>query len=218
MIDINNGSLIAQGACMTLILWLLALIISISVGTVIGTLQSGYLICPLPVRVALDLITRVLRGIPFYLQLLIMYFVVPLCMRCSLSAFTASVVALGLCSAAYVGQIICGGIQAYDEALWEMTQVLGYSRLQAMFYLVLPQVFRKNMLALSGEVDQLIKTTAVCSTIGVLDLMGVTRNIIAREMNPVSMYLVTAVLFLCISTAWHLFVGWLRRRICYVGA
>ncbi len=218
MINFTNGPLIMQGACTSLILWLLALCISTSLGTIIGVLQSGYIPCPLGIRLLLNGVTRVLRGIPFYLQLLIMYFVIPLCTGCSLSAFTASVVALGLCSSAYVGQIICGGIQAYDQSLWEMTQLLGYSRYQAMRYLVLPQVFRKNLLALSGEVDQLIKTTAVCSTIGVLDLMGVTRNIIAREMNPVSMYLLTAVLFLGISTGWHVFVGWLQRRISYAKA
>lgn len=218
MINMTYGPLIVQGACMTLVLWLLALGISMSLGTVIGVLQSGTVQCPLILRWLLNGITRLLRGIPFYLQLLIIYFVVPLCTGWSLSAFVASVVALGLCSSAYVGQIICGGIQAYDQSLWEMTQLLGYSRLQAMRYLVLPQVFRENLLALSGEADQLIKTTAVCSTIGVLDLMGVTRNIIVREMNPVSMYLAAAVLFLCISTLWQLIVRWLQRRMRYADA
>ena len=218
MINLTYGPLIVQGACMTLVLWLLSLGISISLGTIIGILQSGRVRCPRWLGLLLNGVTRVLRGIPFYLQLLIVYFVLPLCIGCSLSAFWASVLALGLCSSAYVGQIICGGIQAYDRALWEMTKLLGYSRWQAMRYLVLPQVFRDNLLALSGEVDQLIKTTAVCSTIGVLDLMGVTRNIIVREMNPVSMYLVAAVLFLLLSSGWQLFIRWLQRRMRYANA
>ena len=218
MFDFANLPLILKGSCTTILIWFVSLVISFSLGTVIGVLQSGKVVCPLWLQVVLNGFTRLLRGVPFYLQLLIVYFVMPIATGWSLSPFVASVMALGVCSSAYVSQIICGGMQAYDEALWEMAQVLGYSRVQAVRYFVMPQVFRTTLLALSGEVDQLIKTTSVCSTIGVLDLMGVTRNIIAREMNPVTMYLSAAVLFFVLSTVWSFVIAWIQKRMQHVEA
>ena len=218
MFDFGNIPLILKGMSTTILIWFLSLVMSFSLGTVIGIVQSGKVECPMWLRLFLNGFTRLLRGIPFYLQLLIVYFVMPVVTGVSLSPFAASVMALGVCSSAYVSQIICGGMQAYDEALWEMATVLGYSRIQAVRYFVMPQVFRTTLLALSGEVDQLIKTTSVCSTIGVLDLMGVTRNIIAREMNPVVMYLSAALLFFVLSTAWSCVIATLQKRMRYVDA
>lgn len=218
MFDIGNIPLILKGCSTTMLIWLLSLVMSFTLGTVIGVLQSGRVACPPWLLLFLNGVTRVLRGIPFYLQLLIVYFVMPLVTGVSLSPFVASVCALGVCSSAYVSLIICGGMQAYDQALWEMAQVLGYSRIQAVRFFVMPHVFRTTLLALSGEVDQLIKTTSVCSTIGVLDLMGVTRNIIAREMNPITMYLSAALLFFVLSTAWSVVVAKIQERMRYVDA
>lgn len=210
---IQNLPLLLSGAALTVQLWLLSLCISLVLGTLLGIAESTASNTPWLAQQALRATTRLLRAIPFYLQLLIMYFVVPLCTSIQLSAFAASVLALGICSSAYVSQIIRGGITAYDTNLWEMTQLLGYSRLQALRYLVVPQVFRTNLLALSGEVDQLIKTTSVCSTIGVLETMGMTRNIIAREMNPITMYISAAVMFVALSLAWSGIITIIQRRI-----
>jgi His/Glu/Gln/Arg/opine family amino acid ABC transporter permease subunit len=218
MFSYTNIPLILKGVATTLLLWILALVISFSLGTIIGVLQSGKIKVSSWLYLFLNIAMRLLRGVPFYLQLLIVYFVFPLLTGISLSSFWASVFSLGICSSAYVSQIICGGMQSYDESLWEMAAVLGYSKIQSVRYFVLPKVFRTTLLSLSGEVDQLIKTTSVCSTIGVLDLMGVTRNIIAREMNPVTMYISAAILFFALSTTWSAVVTLIQKRIRYVKA
>lgn len=212
---LSNSTILFQGTLLTLQLWLTSLCISLVLGTVLGIAESDKSGFSKVVQLPLRALTRMIRAIPFYLQLLIIYFVLPMCTGADLSAFTASVLALGFCSSAYVSQIVRGGLLAYDQNLWEMTQLLGYTRLQALRYLVVPQVFRANLLALSGEVDQLIKTTAVCSTIGVLETMGTTRNIIAREMNPIAMYLGAAVIFICLSLAWSGVVTILQQRMSY---
>lgn len=195
----QSAPLLMQGALTTITLWLLAVALSLSIGTVWGIVRCRRgriaLLSPL-----LDGITFVLRGIPFYVQLLISYFLLPDLLNINLPSFAAASLALGLCSAAYLSQIVRGGIDAVSIGQWEAAQVLGYSKLQTLRFIILPQAFRNILPALGGELDQLLKTTAVVSAIGVLDLTRAGMNIIAREMNPITIYTIIALCYLLMSS------------------
>ncbi len=204
--------LLLQGAAKTIQLFIGSLMIAITVGTIWGLLRSKQLRTPWLSRL-LDSITFVLRGIPFYVQLLLAYFVLPELLGINISATTASITALGLCSAAYVSQIIRGGINVISSGQWEAARVLGYSTLNTIRFIILPQTLRNVLPSLSGEFDQLLKSTSVISAIGVLELTGATRNIIAREMNPLTMYLAIAVMYLIMSSVLNLFAATIERRL-----
>jgi polar amino acid transport system permease protein len=203
--------LLLKGAATTLQLWILALSISLGVGILLGILRSkrarvGF------ASTIIDAITFVLRGVPFYVQLLIVYFVIPELLGISISATSAAVLSLGFCSAAYASQIIKGGMNAINAGQWEAGYVLGYSTWQTVRYIILPQVIRIVIPALVGEADQLLKSTAIISSLGILELTGVARNIIAREMNPLTMYMAIACIYLCISSVLNVCGNLLERR------
>lgn len=210
---IDSCPLLMQGACMTMQLWLIAGIISMCVGTILGILRSNQLRRDWLAK-TLDFITFMLRGIPIYVQLLIAYFVVPEILGLDCSAVTTSTMALGLCSAAYVSQIVRGGINAIAIGQWEAAMVLGYSTLDTIRYIILPQMIRTVLPSWTGELDQLLKSTSIISTIGVLELTGAARNIIAREMNPLTMYLTIAVIYLAMSALLNGISMLLERRLC----
>jgi len=208
----ESWPLLMQGAVMTAKLWCCASFISLVVGTMWGILRCDRF------RVAyvstfLDGLTFVFRGIPFYVQLLMAYFVVPSIIGMSLSAFMASLISLGLCSAGYVSQIVRGGINAISLGQWEAAQMLGYSQWNTVRYVIMPQALRIVLPALVGECDQLLKSTSVVSAIGVLELTGAGRNIIAQEMNPLAIYTVLALLYLLMSALLALYTQWLERRL-----
>jgi His/Glu/Gln/Arg/opine family amino acid ABC transporter permease subunit len=204
--------LLLQGAIKTLQLWIFALSISLSIGTLFGIVRSkrarvGF------ASTIIELITFVLRGIPFYVQLLIAYFVIPELLGISISATSAAVLSLSFCSAAYASQIVKGGMNAIGAGQWEAGYVLGYSTWQTVRYIILSQVIRFVIPSLVGEADQLLKSTAIISSIGIMELTGVARNIIAREMNPLTMYVAIACIYLCISSVLNFCGNVLERRL-----
>lgn len=196
---INSAYLLAQGTITTLGIWLSAAFVALSIGFIWGALRAERLRIPY-ISVIVEAITFLLRGIPFYVQLLIAYFVLPEISGVELSAATTAALTLGLCSAAYVSQILCGGINAIALGQWEAAFVLGYTKAQTLLFIVVPQTLRYVISALGGEFDQLLKSTALASSFGVLEVTRAGMNIISREMCPMTIYIALAVIYLTLSS------------------
>lgn len=209
---ISSPILFWQGLFTTLRLWGVALTVSLIVGCLWGTIRShkGRITV---VSALLDGLTFILRGIPFYVQLLFAYFVIPQILGISLSAFWTASVSLGLCSAAYVSQMVRGGINAIADGQWLAAQALGYSQTQTLRFVIFPQVIRTMLPALNGELDQLLKSTSIISALGVLELTRVGMNIVARTMDPLPVYVTIALLYLAISSLLTLSTWFLERRL-----
>lgn len=209
---VNVAPLLLKGTATTIGLWAGALVISGSIGIFWGMIRAHEVRVPL-VSTFCDGITLVLRGVPFYVQLLIAYFVIPSLIGLPVPAYVAAIGSLGLCSAAYVSQIVSGGINAIRPQQWEAGYVLGYTKLQAFRYLIMPQVVRAVLLALCGEWDQLLKSTAVISSIGIMELTGAATNSISRTLEPLPIFLATAFIYLCMSLLLNGVVKLIERRI-----
>jgi len=207
-----SAPLLTQGMLMTIKLWAGSLLISLSVGSIFGIMRSRRLrmniISPL-----CDGITFVLRGVPFYVQLLIIYFVLPDLCNINVSPATAGITALGLCSAAYVSQMVRGGMNAIPDGQWEAAQVLGMNTTQTLFYIILPQTLRTITPMLTGELDQVLKSTSVVSYIGVLELTRAGMNIIACEMTVAPVYLAIALMYLAASTVLNAVSGLIEKKL-----
>lgn len=195
---IQAAPLLARGALTTVGLWASTAIISMGLGWLCGIARSDKL-RPRLLAPALDTITFVLRGVPFYVQLLIAYFVLPHVLGISVPACVAAIGSLGLCSAAYTSQIVRASINALSIGQWEAAQVLGYSTAQTLRYIIVPQALRTSVPPLLSEVDQLLKSTSIISSIGVLELTRAAGNIIARTMDPLPIYLTIAAIYLACS-------------------
>lgn len=204
--------LLAKGAAVTLLLWLGSATISLCLGGLFGIVRSRNIRIAW-ISTAIDYITALVRGIPFYVQLLLAYFVIPDMLRINPSAFTCAMIALGICSAAYVSQIICSGIDAISEGQWEAAQVLGYSSLQTLWYVIIPQIIRIILPPLSGELDQLLKSTSIVSSVGILELTRAALNIISLHMQPVPVYMAIAFIYLAMSLGLQALTNTLSRRL-----
>jgi polar amino acid transport system permease protein len=208
----SSSSLLLQGALVTIQLWICSSLVSFIMGTCAGVFRCDHF------RVAyfssfLDGITFLFRGVPFYVQLLIAYFVVPNILGLHVSGFLAGFISLGLCSASYVSQIVRIGINAIPIGQWEAAQVLGYSHINTIRYIIIPQMIRIVLPALFGEFDQLLKSTSIISTIGVLELTGALRTIVGQSINQLTIYAVLALIYLSISTILGLIAWWLEKRL-----
>jgi glutamine transport system permease protein len=207
--------LLLKGALTTLQVVGVTAAVSLLLGLAFGTISCQRLRCRFLTR-AVEAVTFVLRAVPFYVQLLIVYFVLPDLIGFHLNPFAASVVALGLCSSGYVAQIVRGGMNAIPEAQWDVATSLGFSRWQTLRYLIFPQLFRHILPAINNEIDSLLKSTAVISSIGMLELTRMGMNIVSREMDPIPIYLSVAALYLLMSAAFNGVARYLERRVAYV--
>jgi polar amino acid transport system permease protein len=190
--------LLLQGIFGTLTAWAIATAISLIVGCSIGFFTSNFFQKSV-IKNFLHLYVFVARGIPLYVQILIFYYVIPSIFSVRIAPFYAATGALAVCSSGYVAEIVRGGFNAVDYGQWQATFVLGYSIPQALYRIIIPQMLTIVLPALFGEIEQLLKSTSMLSTIGVLEITRVGLNIISRELNPVPVYCVIAILYLILS-------------------
>jgi His/Glu/Gln/Arg/opine family amino acid ABC transporter permease subunit len=209
-IFINYVPLLYKGLKITLASWLIASFVSLFIGAAVG-------ICALLYKktwfgLILEVYPLVTKGIPAYVQILLLYFVLPTLIPINLSAFSAGTLALGLCSAGYAAHIIKTSISAIPPGQWDACYVLGYSTYHSFVRIILPQAAVIALPMLLGELEKLLKSTSLLSAIGVIDLTGAGMNIVSRELNPLPIYGAIALIYLTLSILLTLVTSLVQRR------
>lgn len=207
--------LLLKGTALSLQIFAIASLLSLSLGSLMGSLTCRRLRCRW-ISPTIEGITFVLRAVPVYVQLLIAYFVLPDLLGLELEAFTAAIIALSLCSAGYTAQIVRGGLNAIPKEQWEAAYTLGYSVIASLRFIIFPQLLRNILPVLTGEFDALLKSTAILASIGLLELTRMGMNIVSREMNPLPIYLTVAGLYVGISATINIISRKLEKRLRYV--
>lgn len=210
----NYIPLLLKGIGTTVAAWLCAASGSFLVGVSAG-IMSSQRDTSIIIRILIKAYTFIAKGIPAYVHILIAYFVLPIVCGVSFSPFVAATGALIFCSSGYVTEIIKAGIQAVPEGQSDAAFVLGYTRMQTIRYIIMPQALRMVLPALLGEAEQLLKSTALLATIGVTELTRAGQNIISRELNPLPVYLLIATIYLCFSALLYGLVIFVQQRNRY---
>jgi len=157
---------------------LLLALITVGIGTIIGTLLALCKMCKIKVvSIVATAYIEIIRGTPLLLQLYLFYFLVPQMLPWEPSKFTCVATALVLNASAYVSEIIRAGIQAVDPGQMEAARSLGLNPTQAMVKVVLPQATRNILPALGNEFVTDIKETSLASTFFLGDLMTTYKTI-----------------------------------------
>ena len=204
--------LLFSGACMTLLIWIITSLISLIGGIFFGILSCNRLQNSL-IRWPLNFYILCAKGVPAYVQILIVYFVLPQILPFSFSPLTAGILALGFCSAGYMTEIIRSSINSVSTGQWDACFVLGYTTPVALRRIILPQVFASSIAPISGELEQLLKSTSLLSTIGVLEITRAGQNIVARELNALPVYLSIALFYIAISFLTSLITKKIERSL-----
>jgi len=191
--------LLLKGTLVTIELWIVSSLISIFFGILAGIVRCSRLRIPL-VSPILDLITVVLRGVPLYTQLMIFYFVIPEVIGINLSSFVAGTIALGLCSGAYMSEIVRGAINALPQTQWDASHVLGYTIANQLKHIILPQALINVLPAIISEYSMVLKSTSIIASIGALELTKVGTNLITRSLDPIPVCLGIGAIYLIINS------------------
>jgi polar amino acid transport system permease protein len=204
--------LLLQGALSTIKITLAALAIGVAGGLGLGILNCKK--CRLPmVGSLIEGFILVIRGTPLFVQVLIFYFALPEALGIDLSPFTAGVAALGLNSTAYMAEIVRCGIDSIPQGQWEAAHMLGYGRVLTLQSVILPQMIRNVLPALTNEMTTLIKESSILMVIGVAELTKVGREIVARQLDPLPVYLTVAAIYFALTTMVSLCAKHVEKRM-----
>ena len=125
-----------------------------------------------PMKAVMRCFVWIIRGTPLMLQLIIIFYGPGLVFDLpSMSRFTATIVAFSINYACYFSEIYRGGIESIARGQYEAGQVLGLTKTQIFFKIVLPQVIKRIMAPMSNEVITLVKDTSLARIIGIYEVI-----------------------------------------------
>ncbi len=172
---------LAEGMVTSFEIFSLTLIFSLPLGLIVslGRMCNSFLI-----KNITRIYISIMRGTPLMLQLLVVYFGPYYIFKLPLSPnyrFYAVIIAFVLNYAAYFAEIYRSGIESMPSGQYEAAKVLGYSRFQSFFKIILPQVIKRIIPTITNEVITLIKDTSLAFAIAVQEMFTVAREISSAE-------------------------------------
>lgn len=201
-----------EGAKMTILLFIIAIILSIPLGFLLTlAVKSTFK----PLSWLAQIYVYVMRGTPLLLQLLFICFGLPMIPGIGeylvFDRFTAACIGFVLNYAAYFSEIFRGGLLAIDKGQYEAAQVLGLNKFQTTTRIILPQMFRIALPAVSNESVTLVKDTALLYAVAVPELLHYAQTVVNRDFTIVP-FLVAGMLYLMITLVLTLFFKYLEKR------
>lgn len=201
---------IANGLGVTVSLFLIVLVLSLPAGILAA------LLCLSPigiVRKIMALYVYVMRGTPLMLQILFIYYGLPFIpyIGVQLDDTTAAVISFVLNYAAYLCEIFRGGIQSIPKGQYEGAKVLGFTYVQTMRKIILPQVIKRVLPPLANETINLLKDTSLVYILAMNDVLRITRGIVQRDFDT-SAFIVAAIFYLIMTFVLTNIFNYLEKR------
>lgn len=180
---------LASGLKFTLGIFFLTILFSIPLGLLVarGRMAKNVIVASV-VRVYIS----IMRGTPLMLQLLLVYFAPYYIFNISLRdlavgpldyRFVATVIGFSLNYAAYFAEIFRGGIQSMPQGQYEAATVLGFTRMQTYFRIILPQVIKRVLPSVTNEVITLVKDTSLAQVLSVTEMFTSAKNLASSQVS-----------------------------------
>ncbi|MBR2214903.1 MAG: amino acid ABC transporter permease [Selenomonadaceae bacterium] len=192
LVDISI--LMLEGTQVTLEIFFVTLLLALPLGlfAALGRLSSWK-----PLSLLMEFYIWLMRGTPLMLQLLFVYFALPM-VGIRLPDIGAALLAFTLNYAAYFAEIFRAGIQSIPKGQYEAAETLGLTYAQTMRRIIMPQVFRIVLPPVSNETINLVKDTSLIYILAMNDLLRVARTIVQREFD-MTPFVIAAVFYLVMT-------------------
>ncbi|MFN9169744.1 MAG: ABC transporter permease subunit, partial [Dolichospermum sp.] len=193
--------ILLNGALVTLQLAFISGLLGLISGSLIGIIRLSTI---KPLRFLARAYIDFFRGTPLLVQIFMIYFGLPAIFQeigfnLTLNRFIAGVVALSLNSAAYIAEVVRGGIESIENGQTEAAKSLGLNPLQTMIYVIFPQAFRRMIPPLGNEFISLLKDTSLVAVIGFEELFRKGQLIVSENYRALEIYAAVAVIYLCLT-------------------
>ena len=199
-----------EGTVVTLKLFFISLVTSLPLGIVFAMTRLSKFA---PVSIATQFYIWLFRGTPLLLQLLFIYFGLPI-IGINIDRFPAALLAFILNYTAYLAEVYRSGIQSIDQGQFEAADVLGLNRWQTLSRIILPQMIKRVLPPISNEVINLIKDTSLVYAIGISELLRVAKIAAVRDALFIP-FIMAAVFYLVMTAVIQQTFKWLEDHYAY---
>lgn len=172
---------LGKGMIVSIEIFMLTLLFSLPLGLIVafGRMSKNGII-----RWLAKVYISIMRGTPLMLQLLVVYFGPNLIFNVRISSsyrFIAVIIAFSINYAAYFAEIYRSGIESMPVGQYEAAKVLGYGKAQTFFQIILPQVIKRILPAVTNEIITLVKDTSLAFAIAQAEMFTVAKQIAAGQ-------------------------------------
>jgi His/Glu/Gln/Arg/opine family amino acid ABC transporter permease subunit len=201
------------------LMWGMQLTLLISAVTLVLSMAGGLLLASLDMSRyrALRFIGlgfgEIIRNTPILVQLLWVYYVLPIVFGFQIEALPAAIIGLSVYSSAFISEVYRAGIQAVPQGHREAAQVLGLSPLQSFFHIVLPQAIRLTLPPLAANFVQLIKYSSLASVISVSEITRRGMELSATAFRPLEIFTFIAAVYFVICWPLAMAIRFWERRL-----
>ena len=196
-----------RAACVTVAIAIVAMAIAIGLGMFLGI---GHMWGPPWLQVLITSYVEIFRGTPVLVQLLFLYFGLPI-IGITMPGWLTAIIGLGLNYAAYESEVYRGAFQSVPVGQHEAAEVLGMSRTLAMKRVIVPQAFRIALPAMTNDFIALFKDTSTAFAISVWELATAYRELANASQKFLVLGALTALLYFAMSYPLSLFARRLER-------
>ena len=205
---------LSEGMITSIEIFVLTLLFSIPLGLLIaGGRMSNFK----PLQWLMKAYISIMRGTPLMLQLIVVFFGPYYIFGMSLSSdyrIIAVIIAFTINYAAYFAEIFRGGIEAIPKGQYEAAQVLGYTRLQTFFIIVLPQVIKIVLPSITNEVITLVKDTSLSFVLAIPEMFTVAKQIAAAEAS-INALLIAGVFYYVFNAVVAIIMARIEKKLDY---
>ncbi len=202
--------LLIKGIKVTLEFTALSTIVGFILGIIISIIKVSKIT---PLRWLANFYTSIFRGTPLLVQLFLIYYATPQLFNYKIPALNAAVITFGLNSAAYISEVLRGGIEAIDKGQQEAAMALGVPYFNTMFDIIFPQALKHVLPGLVNESIALLKDSSMVATIGVMDVLRASETIMNTTFIPFEPLILGALIYYVLVGILTCIAKVLERRV-----
>ena len=181
----RNFGFLVEGIQMTLFLSVVTLVVATALGMVIALMQMSRFRAA---RIVALTVGEIIRNTPILVQLLWVYYVLPIVFNIQIDALAASILGLSLYSAVFISEAFRAGIATVPVGHREAAQVLGLTPVQSFVRIVAPQAIRNVLPPLAANFVQLIKYSSLASVISVSEVTRRGMELSSSTFRPLEIF------------------------------
>ena len=162
--------------------------------------------------------TYIMRGTPLMLQLMVVYFgpfyLFGIKIKSNNYRLIAAMIGFVINYAAYFAEIYRSGIQSMPNGQYEAAKLLGYSRGQTFFRIILPQVIKRILPSVTNEVITLVKDTSLAFTISVLEMFAIAKALASSQTSMIP-FVAAGVFYYVFNLIVAVAMEWIEKKLSY---
>jgi polar amino acid transport system permease protein len=198
---------LVRGFGLTILLAIAIILTGLVLGLALGLIRIAR---PRPVQWGVIIFADVFRAVPPLMILVVIYFALPFA-GIRISGFAAAWIGLSLVLAAFVEEIIHGGLLAVDKGQWEAPRSTGVGNLATLLIFIFPQAIRMTVAPLTNRTIAIVKNTALGSVIAVPEILNVAMSALSSSANSTPLTM-AALFYLVLFAPLVIFSRWLEHR------